>query len=278
MSAHSRTSSERCGVPQVREADGAHPHGPAALWLCGGAGGAAQRGDAGEACSLSGVRVCARAHMCLCVFNGFTVQLIHFLLYSFYVLIIILLFSLYLVPFADDLTYHKLYVISVCNIMCNIVLCIWKSKEQLTDLIRCGQSNELAEDYSSFSPAVCSCRCGASCATGPAFVPVRPPSVPPEFPWCWMAAGAARCAPGSEVRPALPWFPVTSGEDCSVTTAPASRGGLGSVSVSAPSNKQTEIFTFCSAERLLALCHNVLTSISRAAVDTFAPATSHKAW
>lgn len=85
----------------------------------------------------------------------------------------------------------------------------------------------------------CPCRCCASCVTGPASAPVLPPSAPQVSHWCWMAAGAARCVPGSEASPALRCFPATAREDCSATTAPASPETPGSVSVSASSNEPT---------------------------------------
>lgn len=86
--------------------------------------------------------------------------------------------------------------------------------------------------------ASCPCRCCASCVTGLAFALIYPLSVPQEFHWCWTAAGAARCALGSEASHALRCFRVTAREHCSVTTVPASLVPLGSVSVSASSNKQ----------------------------------------
>lgn len=79
----------------------------------------------------------------------------------------------------------------------------------------------------------CPSRCCASCVTGPASAPVPPRSAPQESHWCWMAAGAARCVPGSEGSPAPSCSPATAREDCSATTAPASPETPGSVSVSA---------------------------------------------
>lgn len=95
-----------------------------------------------------------------------------------------------------------------------------------------------------FSPplhiCILSCRCCASCVTDPAFALVPPPSAPSGCLWCWMAADAARCVPGSEASPAPRGFPAIPREDCSATTAPASLETLGSVSVSGSScNKQT---------------------------------------
>lgn len=108
----------------------------------------------------------------------------------------------------------------------------------------------------------CPSRCCASCVTGPASAPVPPRSAPQESHWCWTAAAAARCAPGSEGSPAPSCSPATAREDCSATTAPASPETPGSVSVSAsrPSGWRTVcphvwdkqfmlMFKVCSAER-----------------------------
>lgn len=80
-------------------------------------------------------------------------------------------------------------------------------------------------------PRVCSIRCGPSCVTGPVSAPPQPPSARQECPWCRMAAGAARCVPGSWGSPAATGFPATAREACSATTVPVSLGGLANVSV-----------------------------------------------
>lgn len=85
------------------------------------------------------------------------------------------------------------------------------------------------------SSLLCPCssyRCSANCVTAPASAQLLPRSALSESLWCRTAAAAARCVPGREESPAPRRFPVTAGEDCSVTTAPAFLETPGSVSVS----------------------------------------------
>lgn len=72
----------------------------------------------------------------------------------------------------------------------------------------------------------------ASCATGPASALLLSLSALRASLWCRTAAGAARCALGSEASRAQRCCPATGRKDCSVTSAPASLETLASVSVS----------------------------------------------